>query len=163
MLGTGKPAGPSTLSARILVVDDFGPWRLLTCWRLEANKQFQVVGEAEDGLDAIRKAQELKPDVVLMDIGLPSLNGIEVARWIGKLVPRAEILFLTQHNDAGMMRAALSSGARGYVLKADAETELLPAIEAVLRGEKFVSIRLRTALPGTESSSLVVTDNARMT
>ena len=78
-----------------------------------------------------------------MDIGLPDLNGIEAARWIGKLVPSAKILFLTQHDDAGLMRAALRSGAQGYVLKADVETELLPAIEVVLRREKFVSIRLR--------------------
>jgi len=142
-----KPIGPSTVFARILVVDEFGPWRLLTCWRLEAHKQLQVVGEAEDGLDAIRKAQELKPDIVLMDIGLPSMNGIEAGRWICKLVPKAKILFLTQHNDATLMRAALSSGAGGYVLKADAESELLPAIESVFRGEKFVSMRLRESVP----------------
>ena len=143
---TDKPTGPSTVAARILVVDDFGPWRLSACWRLEAHKHLQVVGEAEDGLEAIRKAEELKPDMVLMDIGLPNLNGIEAARWIGKLIPEAKILFLTQHNDTGLMKAALSSGGRGYVLKEDAESELLPAIEAVLRGEKFVSVRLRECL-----------------
>jgi len=76
-----------------------------------------------------------------MDISLPNLNGIAAARWIGKLVPKAKILFLTQHNDAGMMTAALRNGAQGYVLKTDAQSELLPAIEAVLRGEKFVSMR----------------------
>ena len=144
---TDKPASRSALATRILVVDDFGPWRLSACWSLEAHKQLQVVGEAEGGLDAIRKAQELKPDIVLMDIGLPDLNGIEAARWIGKLVPNAKILFLTKHDDAGLVRAALSSGAHGYVLKADAENELMPAIEAVLRGEKFVSIRLRECFP----------------
>ena len=78
-----------------------------------------------------------------MDISLPNLNGIEVARWIGKLVPKAKILFITQHNDARLMRAAVSGGARGYVVKADQEKELLPAIEAVLRGENYVSMCLR--------------------
>jgi len=143
MLGTDNSPAPSTLAARILVVDDFGPWRLSVCRRLEAHKHLQVVGEATDGLEAIQKAQELKPDMVLMDISLPNLNGIAAARWIGKLAPKARILFLTQHNDAGMMNAALSDGVQGYVLQADAESELLPAIEAVLRGEKFVSMRLR--------------------
>lgn len=143
MVATDNPA----VAARILVVDDFDPWRLLACWMLEAHKQLQVVGEAADGFQAIQIAQEMKPDMVLMDIGLPNLNGIEAARWIGKMVPKAKILFLTHHNDVGLMRAALSSGARGYVLKADAESELLPAIEAVLRGEKFVSTRLRERAP----------------
>jgi len=139
MVATDNP----TVAVRILVVDDFDAWRLLACWMLETHNQLQVVGEAADGFQAIQIAQAVKPDMVLMDISLPDLNGIEAARWIGKMVPDAKILFLTQHSDLGLMRAAMSSGARGYVLKADAETELLPAIEAVLRGEKFVSMRLR--------------------
>jgi|SRR5215469_11219404 len=139
MVATDNP----TVVARILVVDDFDPWRLLACWMLAAHKQLQVVGEAVDGFQAIQIAQEVKPDMVLMDIGLPDLNGIEAAHWIGKVVPQAKILFLTHHNDTSLMRAALSSGAQGYVLKADAGSELLPAIEAVLRGERFVSMRLR--------------------
>jgi len=143
MAASDNPSGPSTVAARILVVDHLEPWRLLAGCRLRAHKQLQVVGEAANGLEAVQKAQELGPDLVLMEISLPNLNGIEVARWIGKLTPKAKILFITQHNDARLMRAALSTGARGYVVKADLETELLPAIEAVLRGEKYVSMRLR--------------------
>jgi len=139
MIATDNP----TVAARILVVDDFDAWRLSTCWMIEAHRQLQVVGEAADGFQAIQMAQEVKPDLVLMDISLPDLNGIEAARWISKMVPTAKILFLTQHNDVNLMRAALSSGARGYVCKEDAESELLPSIEAVLRGETFVSMRLR--------------------
>ena len=101
----------------------------------------QVVGEAVDGLDAIEKAWELIPNLILMDIGLPDLNGIEAARRIGHLLPSTKIVFLTQNFDVDVVKAAMSNVARGYVLKGDAASELLPAIEAVMRGEKFVSTR----------------------
>ena len=126
----------------VLLVDNFEPWRRLVCSRLEANEQLRVVGEAADGLEAVQKAHKLKPDLVLLDISLPNLNGFETARRITQLVPEAKILFVTQTNDADVVKAALSNGARGYLLKADAGSELLPAIETVLRGEKFVSADL---------------------
>jgi two-component system response regulator NreC len=99
----------------------------------------QVVGEAANGFDAIQKASELKPDLILLDIQLPDINGIEVSSRIGHAIP---VLFATQSNDPDLARAALSNGAYGLLLKADAQTELLPAIETVLRGEKFVSRRV---------------------
>jgi DNA-binding NarL/FixJ family response regulator len=103
-----------------------------------------VIGEASDGLEAVQKAETLKPDLILLDIGLPYLNGIETENRLCRLVPSAKVLFLTQNNDADIVWAALSNGALGYVLKTDAGSELLPAIKAILRGEKFVSSGVRS-------------------
>lgn len=110
---------------------------------LGTHEQFHMVGEVTDGLEAVQKAQELKPDLILLDITLPSLNGIEAASRIRQVVPSVKIIFLTQHRDVDTVRVALSTGAQGYVWKADAGRDLIPAIEAVLRGEQFVSSRLK--------------------
>ena len=87
----------------------------------------------------VERAEELKPDLILLDIGLPSLNGIEAAKRISTLVPDAMIIFVTQHNDAQVVAKALSNGAKAYLLKADAYRELLPAVDAVLEGKRFIS------------------------
>jgi DNA-binding NarL/FixJ family response regulator len=110
----------------------------------------QVIGEASDGLEAVQKAEELQPDLILLDVGLPTLNGIEVARRISRLVQSATILFVSLINDEAVVGAALSSGAKGYVLKLDAGRELLLAVESVLRGQRFFSAgvtRLRATPP----------------
>ena len=101
----------------------------------------QLVGEVSDGLQAVRTAEELQPDLVVLDIGLPSLNGIEVARRIRKLSPRSKILFVSQESSADLVREALGTGAHGYVVKTDAGRELLEGVSAVLRGEQFVGKR----------------------
>jgi len=124
------------------VVDDFEPWRNFVCSTLQSEPGLQVIGEVSDGSEAVQKAEELKPDLVLLDIGLPTLNGIEAAKRIHQIVPEARILFLTQNNDLDVLRTAMTNGARGYILKMDAEGELIRAIVAVMRGEKFVSRRL---------------------
>jgi len=131
------------ISCRILVVDDFEPWRRYVCSRLQEHPGMQVVGEAANGFDAVQKADELKPDLVLLDIQLPDINGIEVSSRIGHAIPDTKVLFATLNNDPEWARAALSNGAYGLLLKAEAATELLPAIEMVLRGEKFVSKRVK--------------------
>ena len=100
-----------------------------------------VIGVASDGLEAVQKAEELQPDLILLDIGLPSLNGIEVARQIRKFSPKSKILFVSQESSAEMVQGALGTGAQGYVLKGDAGRELLEGVNAVLRGEQFVSGR----------------------
>ena len=105
---------------------------------LKTRPELQVVGEASDGLEAVQKAEELEPDLILLDIGLPTMNGIEAKNRLCRQVPRTKILFLSQNNDTDVVRAALS-GARGYVLKVDAGVELLRAINAIVRGERFVS------------------------
>ena len=100
----------------------------------------QIIGEASDGLEAVQKAAELQPDLITLDIGLPTLNGIEAAKRIHRVASSAKILFLTQNNDTDVVRAALRNGAKGYVLKLDASKQLLNAVESVLQGDRFVSV-----------------------
>ncbi len=126
-------------SRSVLVVEDYKPFRRFICSTLGRRPELQVVGEASDGLEAVKKAEELQPDLILLDIGLPTLNGIEAACRISRLVPAAKVLFVSMSNDTDVVTLALSNGAKGYVLKENAQTDLLPAIEAVLRGDRFVS------------------------
>ena len=122
-----------------LVAEDFEPFRRFICLTLRNRTELQVICEVSDGLEAVEKAEELQPDLILLDIGLPTLNGIEAAYRISRLVPAAKILFVSTSNDVDVVTAALSNGAKGYVRKETAQTDLLPAIEAVLRGDRFVS------------------------
>ena len=126
-------------SRSVLVVDDYEPFRRFICSTLRNRTELQVICEASDGLEAVKKAEELQPDLILLDIGLPTLNGIEAAHRISRLAPAAKILFVSMNNDTDVVTAALSNGAKGYVRKENAQTDLLPAIEAVLRGDRFVS------------------------
>jgi DNA-binding NarL/FixJ family response regulator len=128
--------------ARILLVDDYEPFRRSVCSMLERRGDFQVVGQASDGLEALQKATELQPDLILLDIGLPKLNGIETARSLRKLTPGARILFFSQHTAPDIVREAFRTGAWGYVHKVRTRSELLHAIEAVLGGRQFVSNNL---------------------
>lgn len=98
-----------------------------------------MICEVSDGLDGVAKAQELKPDVILLDMGLPGLSGLEVARRVREIVPAPKIVFLTQETDVEVLHEALRLGASGYVIKQQAETELLPGLAAVLQGKSFVS------------------------
>ena len=98
-----------------------------------------VVAEVAGGLEAVQKAQELQPDLILLDIGLPALDGLEAAKRIRQVAPDAGIIFVTQDSDRDMVRVALSTVAQGYVLKTDAGSELLPAVTSVLEGDGFVS------------------------
>jgi len=126
-------------TVRVLLVEDFEPFRRFVCSTLEQRPDLQVIGEVSDGIEAVQKAEELKPDLILLDIGLPRMNGIEASRQMSKLAPESKVIFLTQENDSDVVQAALSNGAKGSVLKSDAESHLVPAIEAVLRGGYFLS------------------------
>jgi DNA-binding NarL/FixJ family response regulator len=126
-------------TVRVLVVDDYEPFRRFVYSTLVKRQDLQVIGEASDGLEAVRKAEELKPDLIVLDIGLPTLNGIEVARRIRKRCPGCKILFMSQESSADMAQEAFSLGAMGYVVKAHAGSELLAAVVAVCQGRQFVS------------------------
>jgi DNA-binding NarL/FixJ family response regulator len=124
---------------RVLVVEDFAPFRRFICSILEKRTELQVIGEVSDGLQAVQEAEKLKPDLILLDIGLPTLNGLEAARQIRNLVPESKIIFVSQESDVDVVQEALSLGAWGYVVKTRLGSELLAAIDAVLSEEQFVS------------------------
>jgi two-component system secretion response regulator SsrB len=138
-----EPNGRRDLSraaaVRVLVVEDFEPFRKFVTSKLAGVRNLQVIGEVSDGLAAVQNAVELQPDLILLDIGLPTLNGFEVARQIRKLVPESKIIFFTQESSADVVQEALSIGASGYVTKTRAGTELLAAVETVISGKRFVS------------------------
>ena len=125
-------------SLRVLVVDDYEPF----C-------------EASDGLEALQKAEELQPHLIVLNIGLPTLNGIEVARRIRKSCPQCKMLFMTQASSADVAQEAFSLGAMGYVVKAHAGGELLAALESVCQGRRFVS----RGLSGLDRTALVTTSS----
>src|SRR5215472_13653864 len=129
-------------SIRVLVVDDHEYWRKLASTTLQKRPGLKVVGEASDGLQAIRLAQQLQPDLIVLDVGLPDLNGIEAARTIRNLCPNSKIAFMTANRSRDIAEQALSTGACGYIVKSDAASELLPAIKAVLEGKRFLSASL---------------------
>jgi len=123
----------------MLVVEDFALFLRFISATLATRRDLQVICEVSDGLEAVQKAEELQPDLILLDIGLPRLNGIEAARRIRKLVPESKIILLTPDSSAEVVQEALSLGARGYVVKVNAERDLLAAVEGVISGKRFVS------------------------
>jgi two-component system NarL family response regulator len=124
---------------RILIVDNYEPWRRFVTQTLEVRPDVQIVGEAQNGSIGIQMAIELQPDVVVLDIGLSDLGGIEAARHILKLAPKTRILFLTQNTSRDFVAEAMRIGAHGYVVKAGANQDLLPALDALLLGNRFIS------------------------
>jgi DNA-binding NarL/FixJ family response regulator len=124
--------------ASILVVDDYEPFRRFICTTLE-NPRFRIVAQASNGLEAVRMAEELQPDLILLDISLPQLNGIEAAKRISTVSPHSKILFISQEDSSDVVQAALSLGVLGYIHKSRTHADLLPAIESVLAGRRFVS------------------------
>lgn len=126
-----------------LTVDDSEPWRKFVCSTLQECSHLENIVEVSDGQDAVEKARELLPDLILMDLGLPKLNGIEAARQIRKLAPNSKILFLSANSSLDIVEEALRAGGSGYVVKSDARSELLSAVQAVLQGKGFVSSRLQ--------------------
>ena len=126
----------------VLIVEDFAPFREIISTLLLKTGRFSVVFQASDGLEAIEKANACQPDFVLLDIGLPTVNGLEAAHRSAALAPCSKIVFLSQDRDPDIVNAALSTGARGYVAKSDAGRDLVDALAAVARGETFLSASL---------------------
>lgn len=130
------------MKTRVVLVDDYEPWRGFERSHILSTEDLQIVGEAADGEEAIQKCQQLQPDLILLDISLPTLNGIEAARRIAQVAPNSKILFVSENRSPDIAEEALSTGAAGFVIKSDAARELLPAISAVLDGKRFISASL---------------------
>jgi DNA-binding NarL/FixJ family response regulator len=126
---------------RVLIVDDFEPWRRVVRWMLQYFAEWQIVGEAADGVEGIRKTEELQPDIILLDIGLPKLNGIDAAKRILSVAPYSKIVFVSVELCPEFVQGALRTGAHGYVVKSDATSDLLTAMSTVMNGQRFVGPR----------------------
>jgi len=131
------------VNVSVLVVEDFKPFRQVICKILGSEPHIDRIFEVGDGIQAVKTAAELQPHLILLDIQLPLLDGIEASRRIRDISPGSKILFLSQEQSTEVVSEALSTGACGYVVKADAGAELTVAVNAVLRGEKFVSERVK--------------------
>jgi len=138
----GSGTGSSLLPFRTLVVEDYRPFLEHVCSVLRKQPALEIVGTVENGVKAVERAADLQPDLVLLDIGLPDMNGIDAAHRIRIVAPNARIIFLTQESSPEIVNEALRLGAWAYVIKASADRELLSALEAVMQGNKFVSSTL---------------------
>jgi len=131
------------MTIRILLVDDHPIVRQGLKTLLEGHSDWQVIGEASDGAEAVEKAKSLSPDVMVLDVTMPRMNGLDACRILRREFPRLEILFVTQHDSPQMMREALEAGARGYVVKSNAARDLLAAVEAVCQHRVFTALHTR--------------------
>ena len=139
-----RKAGRISVNIRILVVDDFAPWRrFISSMILLKEPGWRIVCEASDGAEAVLKAEELRPELILLDLSLPKLNGIAAARQIRKIAPNSKILFLSAFDSMEVVEEALNAGANGYIAKLDAASELIQAVEAVFQCKQFVSSRIK--------------------
>ncbi len=130
-------------AVRIFIVDDGRAWRKAVCSLLQEQLDLVIICEGSDGLEAVRKSEELQPDLILLDIGLPSVNGLEAARQIRKVSPCSRILFQSSHHDPEVLQEALRTGAMGYVVKSNAARDLLRAVNTVMRDEQFFPTDVR--------------------
>ena len=135
--------------ACVLVVDDLDQWRRLVSAALK-KQGLHVIEEAADGPEALQKAEDLQPDLIVLDIGLPTLNGIDVARQIRTVSRKSKVVFLTENQSCDVAEAALNEGASGYVIKSAFARELMPAIKAALEGKHFLSAKLTALTPRPE-------------
>jgi DNA-binding NarL/FixJ family response regulator len=138
---------------RILIADDHAVVRAGLRSLLESRDKWQVCAEASDGRDAVEKAAKYKPDVAILDIGMPLLNGVEAARQIRKASPETEILILTMHESDDLVHQVVEAGARGYILKDEADRALLNAVDAVSQHKPYFSTRVSSAAEATEADA----------
>ncbi len=134
------------MAIRILVADDHGVVRAGLRALLNVEGDLEVVGEAESGQEVLARAQALRPDVVLLDISMPGLDGLQALRQLHELSPRPRVLVLTVHEDEGLLRESIRAGAAGYIVKRAVATELVDAIRAVCRGQVYIHPAMTHAL-----------------
>ncbi|HEX9115059.1 MAG TPA: response regulator transcription factor [Anaerolineae bacterium] len=144
------------MTVRVLLADDHGVLRGGLRTLLNEMPGYQVVGEAADGGEAVRLAEELRPDLALLDISMPMMDGIEVTRVLKGRQPDVTVLILTVHEDEQLLREAIKAGAAGYVVKKAAQSELLSAMEAALRGDLYVHPAMTRALLAPVSNQQVL-------
>jgi DNA-binding NarL/FixJ family response regulator len=125
------------MTVRILVVDDHPVVRQGLRALIASRSEWEIIDEAEDGIQAVERADRLQPDVVVLDVSMPKMDGLEACRRIRRNAPKSEVLFVTQHDSPQMMREAMSAGAKGYIVKSDAARDLLAALEAVSQHKIF--------------------------
>jgi len=130
------------LTISVLLVDDFVQFRAAVSTLLRKKPELQIVAEASDGIEAVEQSRQLQPDLILLDIGLPKLNGIAAAQQIREVAPQSKIIFVTQETSADIMKEAIGLGGMGYVVKTKVESELLKAIDRVLEGKQFIGTGL---------------------
>ena len=128
---------------KILIVDDFLPWQRLVLTMFELETDFKIISVASNGLEAVQKAMELQPDVILMDVSMPGMSGIAATRQIRLLSPASRILFLSAHRSSDLIQATFDAGGSGYILKCDSNSDLIPGVRAVLLDRQFVSHTLK--------------------
>ena len=128
---------------KILIVDDFLPWQRFVLTMFELETDFKIISVASNGLEAVQKAMELQPDVILMDVSMPGMNGIAATRQIRLLSPASRILFLSAHRSSDLIQATFDAGGSGYILKCDSNSDLIPGVRAVLLDRQFVSHTLK--------------------
>jgi two-component system, NarL family, response regulator LiaR len=129
----------SKTTIRVLLVDDHEVARRGIRSVLAGNPDLEVVGESADGEEAVKKTSELRPDIILLDISLPGISGIDAAKSVHKISPETRVIFVSQHDSVRIAKDAMSFGASGYVVKSDAGRDLLAAIDAAKEGRTFVS------------------------
>ncbi|MGB2670906.1 MAG: response regulator transcription factor [Candidatus Acidiferrum sp.] len=143
---------------RVLIVDDHAFIRRGVQTILHPFPEWEFCGEAENGKEAIRMADELKPEVIIMDVSMPGLNGIDATRAIRKAQPGVKIVLLTLHESADLVRSAFRAGARGYLLKTDAEQELVKALKAVVGEGAYISPKIDSEVVKSVISEMVGAD-----
>lgn len=132
---------------KILIVDDFLPWHRFVRRVLESETDFKVIATAADGFEAVQKTTKLRPDVILMDINLPGMSGVDATREIRKVSPTSKVLFLSEHRATDLIKTTFRVGGVGYVLKSDCSSDLLMGIRSILGGERFLSRSLTPHWP----------------